>query len=170
MTTCLGIDPDTFNTGLAVVRDREVLYATSVAVDPKRRVEWRVVRMIRSLSAELAVVYQVDRIAVETMQDYHGKVRPQDLLHLNLIAGAALGAAAASCPEALLWAPKPRDWKGTMDKAAHQKLILKAVGLTAALEGVNGTAGLTAKQKGHIVDAIGLALAVNKRAFLPSER
>lgn len=194
---CLGVDPDTFNTGIAIVRvdtmthhshvDRtvtrtplrlgaQVLYATTVASDPKRGVEWRLSDQGRCLAEVLrgirAAGFEVDRAAVECMRHYTGKtkVRPQDLIHLNEIAGNALGATRVLWPDALVWDPKPQQWKGTISKPVHQRQILRQVDLTPALLDVPGTEGLTLTQRGHIIDAIGLALKVATHHFPASLR
>lgn len=198
---CLGMDPDTFNTGIAVVEvssidhhqqrggpvklppnitqvylGAQVLYATTVASDPKRGVEWRLSDQGRGIAEALRDImgggFEVDRAAVECMRHYTGKtkVRPQDLIHLNEIAGCALGATRVLWPDALVWDPKPQQWKGTISKPVHQRRVLRQVSLTTELLGVPGTEDLTPKQKGHIIDAIGLALKVADHRFPASLR
>lgn len=176
----LGVDADTFNTGMAAVvhmggTDWEVVWVRSIAVDPKRGVEWRLVQQVKGIAdalRELADIIIPSRVAVETMRDYglKSKVRPQDLIHLNEVSGAALGAARALWPDALIWDPKPSAWKGTMSKPVHQRRTLKAVGLTQSLLGVNGAEGMTDVQKGHVIDGIGLALKVATHHFPGSLR
>lgn len=192
---CLGMDPDTFNTGIAVVEvstvthhshrggkvtdtpirlGAEVLYATTVASDPKRGMDWRLADQGRGIAKVLRDIEELgwatanlDRVAVESMQHYTGKtkVRPQDLINLNLLAGVGAGAARVLWPDALVWTPKPQAWKGTLEKSVHQRQVLRQVGLTAELLDVPGTMFLTPKQKGHIIDAIGLALKVAAHRF-----
>ena len=175
----LGVDADTFNTGMALVINHgsgpEVFWVYSVATDPERGVEWRLVQQVKGIAdalRELSEWVTPSRVAVETMRHYghKSKVRPQDLIHLSEVAGAALGAARAVWQDALIWDPKPAVWKGTTSKVVHQRQTLKAVGLTQSLVGVNGAEKLTDVQKGHVVDAIGLALKVRTHYFPESLR
>ena len=195
---CLGVDPDTFNTGIALVQTDDlqrtsfrggkaersveiahpkVLWATSVVTDPERNVEWRLIQQVKGIADALLAVKvtaDVNRVAVETMRHYTGKtrVRPQDLIHLNEVAGGALGAARVLWPGAKVWDPKPQAWKGTIRKDVHQRRTLGTVGLhqISNLATVPGCEGLTNKQLGHIVDAIGLALKVSTHYFPRSLR
>jgi hypothetical protein len=76
-------------------------------------------------------------------------------------------------PMAALWIPEPVQWKGSVEKGAMQRRILRSVGLTENLTlvqtgaWVEGAAGMTKTQRGHVVDAIGLALWV---AQVPARR
>jgi hypothetical protein len=183
----LGIDPDTKATGIAVVHVRtltgppcfKVLYVATAAVKASLPVQERIRHMSDNIDLELqnlpCYIGLVDpledlvtRIAVEGQRVYpSGKVRPQDLIHLAQVAGMAAAHAQQAFPMASLWIPEPVVWKGSVEKKAHQRRILRSVGLTEKLEGVEGAKGMTKTQRGHVVDAIGLALWV---AQVPSRR
>jgi hypothetical protein len=173
----LGIDPDTYNTGIALVdtSSRKVLHVAVASVDSKRVVEKRVVEMIGAIYRRLDIMFGEDRIyghasaaVVEGQRKYpKDNVRPQDLVHLAQVAGIA----AALCVDHLhplpfgsTMMPEPRLWKGSVPKPIHQARILKQVGLTDDLRGVRGAESLTKTQKGHVIDAIGLALWGGSRA------
>ena len=163
----LGIDPDTKATGMAVVHVGaviKVLYVTTAPVKAALPVQERIRHMNSVISMELCSIplgIPVERIAVEGQRHYpRGKVRPQDLIHLAQVAGEAAAHAQQAYPLAALWIPEPAQWKGSVEKKAMQRRILKRVGLTEKLEGVEGAGGMTKTQRGHVIDAIGLALWV----------
>lgn len=174
---CLGIDPDTKNTGIALVRATdptkaskakfEVLQVGVAAVDNKLPVGWRILKMTDEISFELWMMSSdtmvFHRVAVEGQTAYAGSKqhkRPDDLIGLAQVAGMAAGISTEVSKSADLWIPKPAEWKGQVEKKAMQRRILKRVGLTEKLEGVTGAAGMTKVQRGHVIDAIGLALWV----------
>ena len=179
----LGIDPDTKNTGIALVRAIDptlasrakfkVLQVGVATVDAKLSVAQRLIEMSQSISFAARVMdtrfRSVNRISVEGQDAYAGSKqhkRPNDLIHLAVVAGMATGVAQEvfrifTTPD--LWIPKPAEWKGQVEKKAHQRRILASVGLTEKLEGIPGAAGMTATQRGHVIDAIGLAVWVAKR-------
>ena len=176
----LGIDPDTKATGIAVVQTLpagslrptpRVLYVATAPVKAPLSVQERVRLMGNVVWAELHSIpfnRGIDRIAVEGQRVYSkGKVRPQDLIHLAQVAGMAAAHAQMGLPEASLWIPEPVQWKGSVEKGAMQRRILGRVGLTEKLEGVEGAEGMTKTQRGHVIDAIGLAMWV---ATIPARR
>jgi len=173
----LGIDPDTKNTGIALVRainpasaskaTFEVVQVGVAAVDDKLSVGRRILKMADEISFELWMMDSdtmgFHRVAVEGQTAYAGSKqhkRPDDLIGLAQVAGMAAGIATEVSKDAALWIPKPSEWKGQVEKGAMQRRILKKVGLTEKLEGVTGAAGMTKVQRGHVIDAIGLALWV----------
>jgi Holliday junction resolvasome RuvABC endonuclease subunit len=163
----LGIDPDTKNTGIAIVScgaAPKVLYVATAKVKASLPVERRIRELVGVIATELllAPTTPVERVIVEGQRIYpRGKARPNDLIHLAQVAGIAVAQASLVYPLAALWIPEPAQWKGTVEKAALQRRILKRIGLTEKLEGVNGVQGMTKTQRGHVIDAIGLALWAN---------
>ena len=162
----LGIDPDTKATGIAIVHvgaEATVLYVATAPVKASLSVQERIRIMNFALSMGVGSIPlgPIERIAVEGQRHYpRGKVRPQDLIHLAQVAGLAAAHAQQAFPLAYLWIPEPVQWKGSVEKGAMQRRILKRVGLTEKLEGVEGAGGMTKTQRGHVIDAIGLALWV----------
>lgn len=173
---CLGIDPDTFNTGIALVEATDptkaskakfkVRHVAVAAVDRRLSVQRRILNMRNQIEYELWLMDHgdyVDRTCVEGQVHYpKSKVRPNDLIHLAQVAGMA-GMAAGYVVEGSsddLWFPEPAEWKGQAKKAPHQKQILQTVELNADLEGVTGASRLNTIQLGHVIDAIGLAVWV----------
>ncbi|MEM7311343.1 MAG: hypothetical protein AAF682_32050 [Planctomycetota bacterium] len=158
----IGIDPDTKATGIAVVEDGKVIRVATATVPAKWDIDKRTRAMVKRLHEVLtelkAHVPHLDRAVVEGQMVYpRERTRPNDLIPLAQIAGAA------EAYIGLLWnvdviAPKPRDWKGQVPKDVHQRRILARVGLTNGLDGVPGAESMTRTQRGHVVDAVGLAL------------
>ena len=180
---CLGIDPDTKNTGIALVRATdptlasrakfEVLRVGVAIVDAKLPVAQRLIEMSQSIGFTLWLLSTemmgYHRVVVEGQDAYAGSKqhkRPNDLIHLATVSGMAAGIAQEAFKvfkAADLWIPKPAEWKGQVEKKAFQRRILASVGLTEKLEGIPGAAGMTATQRGHVIDAIGLAVWVAQR-------
>ena len=163
----IGIDPDTKATGMAVVSIGavpKVLYVATAVVKASLSVQERLRHMNAMVSTELGCFpygIAAERLAVEGQRVYtRGKVRPQDLIHLAQVAGMAAAHAQQAYPLAALWIPEPVQWKGSVEKGAMQRRILGRLGLTEKLEGVEGAGGMTKTQRGHVIDAIGLALWV----------
>jgi Holliday junction resolvasome RuvABC endonuclease subunit len=163
----LGIDPDTKATGIAVVSIGavpKVLYVATVPVKASLSVEERIRIMNFALSmgiGSLPFGIAVERIAVEGQEKYpRDRVRPNDLIHLAQVSGMASAHAQQHYPLAPLWIPTPRTWKGQVTKNVHQTRILARLGLSEKLEGVEGAGSMNKTQRGHVIDAIGLALWV----------
>lgn len=172
----IGIDPDTFATGMAVVdtRTSRVLAVASAQVRRADPVEKRIVHMatvaakhIESLRQEvwnLPGAPLVEAIVVEGQKKYpRDKVRPNDLIHLAQVAGGCLAAARMTFPLAAnVVVPDPQAWKGQVPKAVFTRRILGKIGhrsVDSLIEsGIPGTERLTVNQLGHVIDAIGLAL------------
>ena len=172
----LGIDPDTKATGIAVVQafpmsTFKVLYVATAPVKASLSVQERIRHMNAIISMELGSFpfgIAVERIAVEGQRKYpRDLVRPQDLIHLAQVAGMAAAHAQQAYPLAALWIPEPVQWKGSVEKGAMQRRILGRLGLTERLVGVEGAGGMTKTQRGHVIDALGLALWV---AQVPTRR
>lgn len=173
---CLGIDPDTKNTGLALVESHDcapvgIVYRVlhvAVASATGTTVQDRLVEMARSVNSALHVLLEsmpVHRIAIEWQRlRPRGEKNPNSIVDLNGVAGMCLQAASAFLVRSQpLLTPIPADWKGQVPKDIHQKRILAKVGLTEDLEGVPGAETMTKTQKGHVIDAIGLALWASRQ-------
>lgn len=173
----LGVDPDTFSTGLALVetldgRKGRVLAVRTAASTRRSPVEKRVVQMALSIREALEELRgeawdlpgdpTIRAVAVEGQKKYpNDRTRPNDLIRLAQVAGEALAVARGLFPLAVtVEIPDPQDWKGQVPKRVHQRRILKRVGLERVedLAAVPGGERLTTVQLGHVVDAVGLAL------------
>lgn len=160
----IGIDPDTKNTGIALVEHGMVTWVGTASAKGSI-VQYRLVGM------GVAIATQIDRlheclcvnpsmIAIEwQMLRPTGEKNPNDILNLTGVAGMCVSACLSrfwTDPD--YFTPVPVQWKGSVPKTIHQKRILGKVGLTADLKGVRGAEEMTKTQKGHCIDAIGLAL------------
>jgi len=178
----LGIDPDTKTTGLGVVVSGRPVHGKLVCV-PKRTAKWEVRRplMVRALNEAMSELRfktpdaeRIDIIVVESQFIYppkgasKGTLRPNDILHLAQIAGAALAAAMEAYPTASVLVPTPKEWKGSTKKEAFTDALLKKLGLTPTARGLEftgspqkvrlpGTTSLSPKDATHVIDALGLA-------------
>lgn len=171
----LGIDPDTKTTGLGIVVDGRPRYGQLIAV-PKRGAKWVTRRplMVAALNEAISMLCyntpdaeHIDIIVVEGQFIYtDGKARPNDILHLAQMAGAAMAAARAAYPTATLLVPLPVDWKGSVRKDIFTKALLQKLQLNPTSRGLEfsgstarlpGTVKLPAKDATHVIDALGLA-------------
>ncbi len=178
----LGIDPDTKNTGLAGVEFEEWDHVSSrngasvvtSQVCTKMEVIWVAVAKAKlSLPVADRILVIADQLAyilnncpsvkaavIEGQVAYpRSRVRPNDLIHLAQVTGAALGVCESNdqlfgiMTEPHITVVKPRDWKGTVKKDVHQRRIMSKVTMD------NPTWDLLSPlQQGHVKDAIGLAL------------
>lgn len=174
MTLILGIDPDTKNTGLAMVEFDDVVRSTCGQADRLMSISTPVVKWVATARAKGAKVQDrlqpmAEAIAWAMKSIYcqgiaacviewqrlrpHGEKNPNSIVDLNGIAGMAAGV--WSCNSgAPLFTPIPVQWKGTVPKPIHQKRIMSKVEISPA----SGFASLNKTARGHIIDAIGLAL------------
>jgi len=156
----LGVDPDTFNTGLALVEAPRTLLWVGVAQVPRTLpVEKRIIQMASAIEGVFALELAeadvpIARICVEGQKHYpRSRTRPNDLIHLAQVAGAALSPAVFRWPSADAWVPYPQDWKGTVKKEVmHRRIMSKVHNSTDRLAGVKPS------HRSHVIDAIGLAL------------
>ncbi len=160
----IGIDPDTANTGIAVVEDGEVMWVGTASARGAT-VQDRLPGMAEGIRHALntwAGYFSIDPdvCAIEWQRlRPRGERNPNSIVDLNGVAGMCLQACLAefgSYPQLLT--PIPVQWKGSVPKAIHQARILGKVDLCRQLIGVQGAEKMTKTQKGHVVDAIGLAL------------
>ena len=152
---CVGLDPDTKQTGFALLSGSSVMHASRIA--PIKRYmpdEDNVVRMVRWAYLQLSEFAtssfpDPELVVIEGQQiQPYGNARPQSILTLGQVAGGLLGVAAAVWPGARFLFPTPVLWKGSVPKDIHQRRILSKVDW-AEPDRVVG--------RSHVVDAIGLA-------------
>lgn len=168
----IGIDPDLHNLGLAIVDDEgEVSHVEVIRVPGSYKGESAVQKMIQELASRFPVLGQSfpDRdyvhAIIEGQQIYSGSglARPDSMLLLAQVAGAAAAALSPFCAQIEL--PRPRKWKGSIPKPIHQARVLGRLGWTYKKgQGytipTNPPAHLTKlkpEEWKHVVDAIGLA-------------
>lgn len=169
---CLGIDPDTKNTGIAVVVARretlmrstyEVIF-TGVATAKGQLVQDRLVEMAASILHTCTVrVESIIDVAVVEWQKLRpsGEKNPNSILDLTGVAGMAVCACEWAFGTTLL-TPIPSAWKGQVAKEKHQERILKRVNMGRW----TGYKDLNKTQAGHVNDAIGLAIWGHEQMLL----
>jgi len=161
----LGIDPDLHTLAWAYVD--ETLKPTHVGVIRAPKSQNQVLAMIRAIGDFQPFISRV-ACAVESQELYVGNdASPRDILHLAQVAGAAAGWFISPS----MYFPRPSEWKGQVDKLAHQKKVLAKAGISsyeimggrnpycrpAMPASCNGTEQLNESDYKHVVDAIGLA-------------
>ncbi len=170
---CLGIDPDTKNTGIAVVVARretlmrstyEVVFA-GVATAKGRLVQDRLAEMAASLitvTGPIESTMSVDVCVVEWQMLRPGREKnPNVILDLTGVAGMAVAACALRFPGPIL-TPIPPAWKATVAKSEHQRRIIQKVNIGRW----SGYKDLNKTQEGHVIDAIGLAIWGHEQMLL----
>jgi len=183
----LGIDPDLHHAGIAFVDTtagpilgiarstasaKPVIRAVRCPLATGRGYE-AVVKMALAMQVALEELFQdwgePDVAVVEGQESYLGsRVRPQDLIHLATASGIAVGLVRAYYGRPRIEVPQPKNWKGSVPKAIHQKRILKAVGIPFEQGSVPprilrlpanvGFEGIAKSNLSHVIDAIGLTL------------
>ena len=177
----IGIDPDLHHVGVAVASRSRILALRSISVPNALRGPDAVTVMALALREIHDIVSLVNgvvtHIAVEGQTVYpasSGKtVRPQDLIRLAQVAGAALAHCTNAIPSpAWIECPEPVLWKGQVPKAIHQVRTLNAYGGETAgwkwvmpkvkQKGIVVMANpvgivLPGAQWTHVLDALGLA-------------
>lgn len=135
----IGIDPDLHDLAVGVWRDGRPDSARVIHVPKTRGIIQHnaVLQMVAAMDHgfdDLEAVYQDDpfRIAVEaqTLARMGPKQhkRPQDIVILGNVAGAALLASRYFFPRALLCFPTPEQWKGQIPKAVMQARLYDELG------------------------------------------
>ena len=178
----LGIDPDTNNTGWALVEETpEKVRVLECGVVDTRKTSGilGVERTVLGLLEILPTLPQADGVVAEYPQHYHkgsgrpSRVDPNSLIMLSAISGAAVAIAKVreGGPRALV---RPAVWKGQQSKGANQRQSCRVVGwtfgvttkYTQALHNpvpdkdvkVHGWSGRSGKPWSEILDAVGLAV------------
>lgn len=148
---------------VVLTRSRPFLACLRAVSVPRTLRGWRAVEsMARALPPAISTLLEgyydveISLVVVEAQRVYpRSKVRPNDIVRLAAVAGAAAASIGDRRPQPTLRMPEPREWKGQVTKTAHQNRILRRAGLpwdeAIALAGNKTKAG-------HAVDALGLAL------------
>ena len=162
----LGIDPDLRTLAWACVD--ETLKPAYVSIIRAPKSQNQVLAMIYAMQSHKLFMGYRDAVAVEAQELYVGNAAsPRDILHLAQVAGAAVALWGVST----IYFPRPAEWKGQVDKFAHQKKILSKAGMAVGKimggkepycvptnpEVINGGDVLNDSDWKHVVDAIGLA-------------
>ena len=167
----IGIDPDLHNLGLAIVdAEGDVAHVEVIRVPKSYVGELAVQKMIYELSGRIAVLsmsFPPDdlKAVIEGQQIYSGtgQARPDSLLLLAQVAGAAAAVLAPHCTSLVI--PRPRKWKGSVPKPIHQARVLGRMGwaykkgqvYTIPTNPPKHLTKLKPEEWKHVVDAIGLA-------------
>lgn len=169
---CIGIDPDTFNTGIALMsatvpergRELEHVFVERVfnAQANGRQIRSRIVQLLDTIDEGMCEMTDwlghsviPDLIVVEWQGFRPGDPRPDDIVQLNGVAGIAAGIGRLVGKNVKM--PLPVQWKGTVEKKKHQALVLKQLDLDPELDEVAGAAKLNKTNRDHVVTGIGLA-------------
>jgi hypothetical protein len=157
----LGIDPDSKFLATALVLDTKILEVNCFIVRGSFPdfYSFCVCDFVKSMSS-------ITHVVIEGQQIYAGsKAQPNDLLKLAIISGMWAGACAQIFPKAQIIIPKPREWKGSIDKATYQARMYHKLGWGyEKCKGysipVHPTVGhhLSNNEWKHVGDALGLAL------------
>lgn len=177
----LGIDPDTHNTGLAFLRQTPL-------IGTDRRVDVRVARVpkdVTGFEAAVRMAHEVDwelsrdrlplccLIVVEGQDLYrggeHATKNAESIVRLAFAAGGVASVARRHCGSPHVMVPSPQEWKGSVDKQAHQGHTYRRMGWEFEKRGT-GKSGyavpINPDVRGeinpgdwkHVGDALGLAL------------
>lgn len=167
----IGVDPDTFNTGIAMLsaempgRTLERIRVERVfAGEAKgRQIRSRIVQLLDTIDEglcemtnELGMHIIPDLVVVEGQAFRPGDPRPDNIVQLGVTQGIAMGIGRLVGKRVEM--PLPVTWKGTQDKADHQKKLLAKLGLATDLDEVPGAERLNKTSRKQVVDGIGLAL------------
>lgn len=169
MIRLLTIDPGT-HTGLALFRDGRLMSAHALAAPPEtsstsacplccgRSCSHRagkIAALLLGLVQAVPDLGAVDVAAIEVPAYWRSTPDLPALLDLATTAGAYVGAAVAlGVPEVLTY--RPREWKGTRDKADFQREILAC--LSEAERALLPRAPRTGRYLSDPLDAVGLGL------------
>ncbi len=153
----LAIDPSLSCSGWALFGDGTLLDCGIVPTTTRETYHAR----IRALSAELynrvsALRNRINDVVIEWPVVYEGaarKGRPEDLMWLAAVAGAAL---AVVTPEARLTLVTPSEWKGQVEKKIHNDRVLKRLAKNE-LDTLDNRVNITLLRH-NAIDAIGIGL------------
>lgn len=172
----LGIDPDTKNTGVAIVDEHKIHAVGVLSIrdqkltgDEAVRAMCRRLRDLRGVWVGIDIV--IDKWVVESQEVYKGlkqKAKPADMIRLAQVAGAAM----AQLPPENGLCPTAGVWKHTVTKGASQGRALQHYGIPfdfvsakdgcrpipGATLGIYGADTISPAQWKHVGDAIALAL------------
>lgn len=127
LTVCVGIDPDTQCSGIAVA-DLEKVHAIGVIDTSRIKLRGRdaAQAQINLLTSVLVSLPWPNAIGVVEGQQVYGvgRANANNLLLLALVSGAAVGALSGRETYLVL----PREWKGQQPKGVNQRLTLDHYG------------------------------------------
>lgn len=171
----VGIDPDTKATGVAAVEayplgSFRILHLGLVrakgrkAADRRREMAHELNKYLCSYELHLEG-QRPTAVAIEWMHlRPRGEKRPNDILNLNGVAGMCVSACLQLNPE-FVFTPIPKEWKGEVPKAIHQRRILTTFGLnsdlcyrgiTRSVKHAPGAEQIPPSMRTHVIDALGL--------------
>lgn len=113
--TVLGLDPGTSSTGVAVLKDGVVVFCDVIRKVRGSSAKERLPEMCRRVCGALADLYrrfEPDTVALEWQMIREDDPRPNDILHLSIVLGAAMGVERGIYTKLLL--PLPVQWKGSV--------------------------------------------------------
>lgn len=141
MKTILGIDPGGRYAALAYVVDGDLVDCTVIRAEHAHELGWAARRWVPG---------KPDVLVCERQQIYRTTPNPNVLLPLAMTVGAITTAVPAS--KVLL--PLPREWKGSVEKSVFSERLLQGLSENdhKVLMRIK-----TKTDRGHILDAIGLA-------------
>lgn len=191
----LGIDPDTKNTGLAMVSEiHGIPYVSRVAtaqVKASLPIEKRLPLMAEAIHVavrDMLMPYEnhmdivLPRMCAIEWQSIRPKekTRPNDMMNLVGVSGMCAAAVAgyvrdgwSGKDEFEMWLPLPSQWKPSIPKRIHQARLRKYLAFDTELRSedmlcndwsaIPGSEEMTKTQRGHVMDAIGLAWEAMKK-------
>lgn len=171
----LGIDPGTRRTGFAVLDGLEVKGVACAATPSSLKGRDAVLHMVPNLELCMLKLFfedptEPDVIVVENQAVHHGttknRSRPQDLILLAQVAGAALAYAVYFWDKARVEFPTAHEWKGGVPKTISQARSYSKVGIkykktsryTYPTDPPEWANGIKKAEWAEIGDAIGLAI------------
>lgn len=168
MVVVLGIDPDTRNTGWAVVSAEAVL---AVGVVRSTGTEQNMLRVTGVVLEGLLQKWAPALVVVEGQKIYSGvKTAPNDILTLGQIAGGILGQVLVLSPTTNTCFPDPQGWKGQLPKPVEQGRTFTHYGILfkrndsycwpsgcVKSAAIQGAGMLNRGDWKHVADAVGLA-------------
>lgn len=162
--TVVGLDPGTKSTGIAVIRDGTVITANVIRAsgkDAKERLPEMCCRVQKALHAVYSHHPHIDRVAIEWQMIRPDDPRPNDILHMAIVLGAALAVPAPMFAKVLL--PLPVQWKGSIDGDIFTKRVQALAHGQAAMD-LMDTLGVPQSEQHNGLDAVALALwSINQR-------
>jgi hypothetical protein len=156
----LGIDPDLHDMALALVwvdnghidvRDIRICHVPARATKTEAVHETIKLLSTQRFDAKIAVI---ENQFYRHGSASHRKSKPEDLINLAWVAGAAAMMATLHCDTLLM--PQAQEWKGSVPKPIHQARILAKLNSLTSLK--EDFPHVKESQWVHALDAIGMAL------------
>jgi hypothetical protein len=130
----IGVDPDLHCLAVAGWYEGKPAWGFTVKAPYRKGIveNTAALEMIEALSCRFQNLPNFTTVAVEAQElkrsGNRQHKRPQDIVTLAQVAGAVLGAVAASGQALRLLFPKPSEWKGDVEKAAMQASLYTDLG------------------------------------------